>query len=651
MRRLVRRVGTSSFAAPSQLRLSSLGSAPRQVSDVRAEHAPAGGLEFVDPGDSFWYHEGDSPVMAVKGIQLPDHIRTWSKRMLDATTDVGIMRELCRLPVEALLEPLVWATVINVFKRHEVSDGLSWAVQEMRARNVTLNGECLANLISAWGKAGHPVRAAAMWDTVPELRDCTGLQRARLLSITAVAFGRNGMRCNREVDAALGELHNHDPTNLVALFSWGRCIQAFILQGRMLDARAVFDEYCALVAKTPYTVSAQIINVMIRGYGDVGDVQGASAMYARLRDLGSRVADSDIDMVRVHFNAGGLQPALKFLLQDGDVRTRPGAFTWLLWRLLEKNQVDDARKVYSILKRGSVADAAAGVMESTVTVEQMQLEFPETRAKHRLYHREIRARDVVASNVIRWADILSHAPNSRVLARFLSLGMAPFSRADLKKLLRKCTTLCCVQGIALLVANRRKANRSFWEDGNLGYEVMGRLHLIWRRARAMNDTEGAQLMNEVRELTAQLLRHAPPPSWRAEMLALACTMPPNAPALLQKLLPPEDAVAFNAAVREPTDLALATRLVVECGVFSRYRSVLLPLMRSHLDEISFGECAAALVPQLLALDEVAGSHTRPAWQREFWKCRIRNAPDAASVRSLLEEARVKSPPEVYSQLW
>lgn len=306
---------------------------------------------------------------------LPSHVRRWNHRLMDARTAAQIMHRLCVTPVEAYAEPMVWATLINVFKRHGTSDGVLWVLAEMRQRGVRLNAECLANLLSAWGHLGLPHLAREAWGDMKELQDATGIERARLLSITAVALARNRMACDEELVLAIQELEQHNPRPVAASFSWGRCVQACIMLEDTERARAVFTRYCAALAAVGAYPSTTIVNSMIRGFGDAGSVPDALEVFEFGRDLSVLDAHSEVDMARAYLQSGpqGYDEALAFLLRSGDPVGRQRPFVWLLARMLENERVAEAARIYHVL-RGHEPSAD----QEQPTEAQMLREYPGT---------------------------------------------------------------------------------------------------------------------------------------------------------------------------------------------------------------------------------------------------------------------------------
>lgn len=565
-------------------------------------------------------------------------VKTWNTVILNSSTAHSIAHTISQeLPREALQEPLVWSTIINVFKRHHVVGGLVWVVNEMKARSIPMSEEFIANLISAWGHVGLSHWATHLWETEPALRDSEGLARASLLSITAVALGRCGKRMDREVRTAKEILRQHDALDMKVVFSWGRLMHAYVLARDMDGAKETLQEYRSLLEDDSMT-PINLFNVLIRGYGDVRDLPAALATFDEARSVCRRIEPGmEMDVVEACIKCFGHQAALEFLSREGNPEARPEPFIRLLRNLLDKREVSMAQQVYNLLLR-------RGDDEEPADVETMMSKFPRQETmKHKLWHRGHHGPE--GPSKITWAEVICQSPNADVTERLLQYGMCPFRRAELENLLRHCQAVQSVTGIDMLLENRAKIqNYNVWKDAGLGLVIMKKLGKIRQNALTPETRAKAQaLAKKVVE------RWDPPRDVLLLKLTTLYALGPEASTeyvktfrpdgddtqLLRELLPASK--SFFKALASDELYAAVLNLYDRQMVTREYLEAFLPAIFGTGNVSTFAELMLRLVPQ--HIDPSVLTRATPAAQRAFWELMIRRAPTPEVLRDALGRAR------------
>lgn len=591
------------------------------------------------------------------------HIHQWNMSLMEATTDERIMEALCALPPEALREPVVWNTIISVFKRHRIVDGLRWALNEMHEREMPITVECYGSLLSAWGHVGRPDLCVRLWESEPSLEVLPASALARLLSITAVALARNNVDFDAYVRRAFFIVQNEAASRIDARFTLGRCMHAFVLAGDLTMAVRTFKMYTRECFNLSKPIASTMVNVVLRGYCETDDLDTILRFYDLARSSVPRIVESDVLAARAVLRLRGAREAVELLRTYGDANGHPQAFVWLMWRLLERPEtMDEARTVYALLCGAVTPVEVHAVVSSGVERSTMQKQFPEPLKTYELYHHGRPgalssgegSTEAPPAATIAWVNIVRRAPNARVLERFLAMGAARFTRLELTLLLRVCVAYGSVRGVGLLVSSRmnRGTKPLFWADG-FGYDVMARLLNIRANAEAPRGGGPAVVAathEAVHALTMELLRDFPPIDLHSQLLALACSWPIDMADRVKALL--RNDAAFFREVAAKKFLFLVARVIISCGVFPHYCDALLPEMRK-LDSLAHAKCMAALQQSgsvaVEFVDRAITSGTDKA-QLLYWEQCLECAPDPKAIWGILKRAASVAPPLVVADL-
>ena len=629
---------------------------PRALCEARRRYAslhasPWEGEDLEEDGEDDKMNPAEiarsSSHLREQHLQKRASVAKWTGLVLLSHTPDQLAHTLFEaLPEEAFCEARVWATLINIFKRHHVVDGINWVLCEMRHRQMPLTPDILGNLISAYGHLRMPLKAVRLWNSLPEVANSTGHLRAKLLSITAVALARNGRFFDREVNEAMEILSVRDPNPIQYSYwyTWGRLIHAFVLSRNMPGAERVFNAYQSLMPIKEYTPLI-LYNTMIRGYGDVGNLDKALKMFDEAQDVTGRIdAETEMDMVMVVSKCCGIDGAVEFLLREGSFDVRPEPFQRLLAMLLDQGDSRNAKLLFSkICGEGELADSITEEdMRAKITLSEDRLR------KHPLWKKE----DVRMDRRFAWVDVLLRAPSAGALEAVLRTGIAPFNRADCFRLLRRCQALGSAVGIELIAKNWLRLARneaSFWTDG-FGAEVMQRLGNI--RTRQIGGLTGVTVAGQAASEVARRILQQWPPLRLLELYGRGPSDDEDS-SLMVTLLPKSPRVFAGLP---PADLVRAVACMVDYNVFvdePEYLECVLAAFRDPTVSIAvdtFSDVMVLLVPTFAPLDTIKMMNNGK-FELSYWHKVARRAWTLDELRNAVEMCMKVENVAIHPGMW
>ena len=587
-------------------------------------------------------------------VQKRASVSKWTGLIMLSRTPDQVAHTLFEsLPEEAFKDARVWATILNVFKRHELAGGINWVLNEMRERRMPFTPDILGNLLSAYGHLKMPVKAAKLWTTMPEVANSTGHLRAKLLSITAVALARNGMYFDKEVNEAMETLKVRDPNPIEYNFwySWGRLMHAFVLVKNMPGAERVFEEYQNLMPIKEYT-PLNLYNTMIRGYGDVGNLDKAFKMFDEAQDVTGRIdAETEMDMVMVIDKCCGIDGSVEFLVREGSFDDRPEPFQRLLAMLLDRGDLKNAKLLFGKMVTHSEDELEISVdeMRSKVTLSEDRLK------KHPLWKENVAPQ----FRKISWMDVLLRVPSATALERVLQTGMIHLSRTDCQRLLKRCEVIGCAAGVGLLFDDRMKVEKNthnIWTLG-LGVEVLQRLGNI-RTRRNVSAKIASQCATLATRITKQWLvnldRESPTVRLHLKLLKLYATGPVDVEAERVELF--EDlpkTKEFFVSLR-PADFVRAVTCLVERDMMdSEYVECVLAFFGDRTLNVAvdtFSDVMVLLVPRFVPLEEISMMNN-PKFELSYWNKVVRRASSAKEARRAVEKCLLVKEIDIHAALW